>query len=292
MNDVLIIVICIFFMSILWSFYFKRIKEGVDNYVMPVSFSDNSSTDPSKDESKTIHVPEKIKTNNDLNLNLMNNTNVEGALNVKTNSNLQGPLDVTGETKLKSKLTVTGDTTLNKLNVTGDTILNKLNVTGDTSLNKLNVTGDTSLGKLNVRDNLITPSLDLGGLTLDKNSLGAFQSSGIKGIQFGICSGDLPYKHPDKTRKNWNLIENDYGYLKFDNEFGQGQKVYVFTTRNGGDTYSSIHPHECSKIGLINIFDVTHKGFKYRTSNVNDKGGFQCYFSRGLFPFFWFAIAS
>ena len=52
MNDTLIIVICIFLMSIIWNFYFKNLKEGInntDNYVMTISFSNNNSTNPSKD---------------------------------------------------------------------------------------------------------------------------------------------------------------------------------------------------------------------------------------------------
>ena len=85
MNDNLIIVTCIFFMSILWNLYFKSLKEGVDNYVMPISFSDNYSTNPSRDESRTINVPGQITSNSDL--RLMKNTTVDGSLNVRDNFN-------------------------------------------------------------------------------------------------------------------------------------------------------------------------------------------------------------
>jgi hypothetical protein len=104
MNDTLIIVICIFLMSVIWNFYFK-IKEGienVDNYVMPISFSNNRSTNPSRDESKTIHIPEQVTSAGDL--NLMKNTNLEGALNVKSNADIQGPLLVKGTTTLEGNV--------------------------------------------------------------------------------------------------------------------------------------------------------------------------------------------
>lgn len=114
MNDALIIVICIFFMSIIWSFYFKKIREGVDNidnYVMPISFSNNRSTTPGVDESKTIIVPEQIKSNT--NLNLMNNTNVEGALNVKQNADIRGPLLVNGTTTLNQEIKIPKNVQMN-----------------------------------------------------------------------------------------------------------------------------------------------------------------------------------
>ena len=98
MNDSLIIIICIFLMTIVWRFYFK-LKEGIDNtdnYVMPISFSNNSSTDPSRDESKTISVPGQITTKDDL--KLMKNTTVQGTLNVKGDTTLDG--NVRGEIKM------------------------------------------------------------------------------------------------------------------------------------------------------------------------------------------------
>jgi hypothetical protein len=91
-------------MSVIWNFYFK-IKEGienVDNYVMPISFSNNKSTNPSRDESKTIHIPEQVTSAGDL--NLMKNTNLEGALNVKSNADIQGPLLVKGTTTLEGNV--------------------------------------------------------------------------------------------------------------------------------------------------------------------------------------------
>ena len=319
MNDTLIIVICIFLMSILWTFYFKNLKEGVDNYVMPISFSDNSSTDPSRDESKTINVPGQINSSGDI--KLMKNTNVEGALNVKNNLDIRGITNLNGEIKIPNEVPIHFGAGENKqidagkisygsyglkdnLSIVGAgnaprrirlwddvSVASNLKVEGNTNTNTLNVIGKADVKSLKAGDATVN-TLNLDGINIDKDSLSVIKDSGIKRIEFGICSGEQNIVHPDNKRKNWKLRENNYGNVKFKKEFDKNENIYIFTTRNGGDTYESVHPHECSKIGSINVFDVNTKGFNYRTSHVNDLGGFRCYFSRGDFPFFWVAFST
>jgi hypothetical protein len=204
MNDTLIIVICIFFMSIIWSFYFKKIKEGVDNidnYVIPISFSDNKSTIPNDDKSETIHVPRKITTTGGEDLFLMKNTNVEGALNVKNNADIGGPLLVKGETTLKQEVKIPMHVPIhfgvgqNKqvdagkisygsyglddtLSIVGGgngarkvKIWDNLNVGDNLSVNSNTTTGSLNVGgNTGVTGNTTTGSLNVGGKA-DVNSL-------------------------------------------------------------------------------------------------------------------------
>jgi len=322
MNDKLIIVICIFLMSILWTFYFKNLKEGVDNidnYVMPISFSDNRSTVPSRDESKTINVPGQINSSGDI--KLMKNTNVEGALNVKNNLDIRGITNLNGEIKIPKNVQMNFGAEVPKdywagkiyyetwgnndtLAIVGGgygprrirlwddvSVASNLKVEGNTNTNTLNVSGKADVKSLKAGVATVD-TLNLDGINIDKDSLSVIKDSGIKRIEFGICSGEQNIVHTNKIRKNWNLRENNYGNVKFKKEFDTNENIYIFTTRNGGDTYESGNPHECSKIGSINVFDVNTKGFNYRTSHVNDLGGFRCYFSRGDFPFFWVAFST
>jgi hypothetical protein len=214
MNDTLIIVICIFLMSVVWRFYFK-LKEGidnVDNYVMPISFSNNRSTNPSKDESKTIHVPEQITSSG--NLNLMKNTNLEGALNVKSNADIQGPLLVAGNTTLKGEVKIPrgvsihlGDGEAKEGNagkiaygiwdspsllsiVGGGYYPRKVKVWDDLNVGRdLSVNGNTTTNSLNVNgsgyiNNATMNSLNVNG-NIDMKKLNVNGTSNIIGIQCG-----------------------------------------------------------------------------------------------------------
>lgn len=214
MNDTLIIVICIFLMSVIWNFYFK-IKEGienVDNYVMPISFSNNKSTTPRIDESKTISVPEQITSAG--NLNLMKNTNLEGALNVKSNADVQGPLLVSGNTTLKGEVKIPRGVPIHLgageakednagkiaygiwdspslLSIVGGGYYpRKVKVWDDLNVGRdLSVNGNTTTSSLNVKEsgsinNAIMNTLNVNG-KIDTKKINVNGTSNIIGIQCG-----------------------------------------------------------------------------------------------------------
>ena len=251
MNDTLIIVICIFLMSVLWNFYFK-IKEGienVDNYVMPISFSNNKSTNPSSDESKTINVPEQITSTG--NLNLMKNTNLEGALNVKSNADIQGPLLVTGNTTLKGEVKIPrgvsihlGDGEAKEGNagkiaygiwdspsllsiVGGGYYPRKVKVWDDLNVGRdLSVNGNTTTNTLNVPGNIDTKKINING------------TSNIIGIQCG--------------KRGPGLGAN--ARVNFPSRFANNN-VFVFTNPGEGDW---------SEQTTIKIVSVDSGGFNFQ----------------------------
>lgn len=297
MNDTLIIVICIFLMSFLWNFYFKNLKEGVDNidnYVMPISFSDNKSTDPRRDESKTINVPGQINSTGDI--KLMKNTNIDGALNVKNNLDIGGPLDVTGETNLRNKLTVKGDTTLNG-NINGEIKIpmhvpihfgvgqNKEVNAGKISYGSYNlndtlsiVGGGNGSRKVKIWDNLIvgnnldvneritTKNLTVNGTT-DIPNLQINGTANIVGIQMGTVSR--------------GAINN--GTITFNPRFKDGSTVFVFITKSANDTSADMVTYTA--------YNATSKGFSYRQAATYQGSNWAYVTHWSSYPFNWIAFA-
>ena len=238
MNDTLIIVICIFLMSVIWSFYFK-IKEGienVDNYVMPISFSNNKSTNPSRDESKTINVPGQITSNG--NLNLMKNTNIEGALNVKSN------VDV------NSGLLVKGNTTTNELKVNGNTNTNGLSVNGNTTTNGLSVNGNTTTNGLNVTGNLsVSTAMNVPGLKINN-------TANIKGIQMGRGS-----KNKGKISFNPEFPTNNVFVFcsRTQQEDGVMSNIVTHNISNKDFSYTQTGARQGSRYG----YDYGYSGYEF-----------------------------
>ena len=269
MNDTLIIVICIFLMSIIWNFYFKNLKEGInntDNYVMPISFSNNNSTNPSKDESKTINVPGQITSNNDL--TLMKNTNIERDLNVKGTTNLNReikiPMDVpihfgVGQNKQVDAgkisygtwdgpdiLSIVGGGQIpRKVKIWDNlSVASDLNVGGNTTTNSLNVGGNTVTNSLTA-DKTTTNNLTVGNTTT--NSLNIGNTEGVLGIQAGIA---------EVTGHNYRVT--------FPKEFA-GDEVIVVTNPSG------------STIGwewnfMTNVISANKSGFNVTITGISGGG--------------------
>lgn len=299
----LIIVICIFLMSILWTFYFKNLKEGVDNidnYVMPISFSDNRSTNPSRDESKTINVPGQINSAGDI--TLMKNTNVEGALNVKNNLDIRGITNLNREIKIPSDVPIHFGAGQNKevnagkisygsygwgnhlsivgagygprnvrlwddLSVSNDVFIDRnLKVSGNTNTNTLNA-GNTAVNSLYVSGNTNTKSLKVGDIDVDIEKLFVIQNSGIRSIQVGF-----------RGSQGW-------GWVPFPKDFPTNN-VYVFTSviGNNDDLQTTIR-----------VFDVNYKGFNFQQKSANRGGrvpgkGWTYNEFGSDFPFGWIAV--
>ncbi len=125
---------------------------------------------------------------------------------------------------------------------------------------------------------------------LNTNGVNIKNKQYIGGMQFGWCDGNMPYREHGKSRNGLNVNENAYGWCSFNTPFDT-DSVYIITNRNGGDSYDTLWSHGCSRIGQTNVWGQNRNGFYFRSSYVNDKGWFNCYFSRGDFPFFWFAIS-
>jgi hypothetical protein len=304
MNDMLIIVLCIFLMSILWTFYFKNLKEGVDNidnYVMPISFSDNRSTNPSRDESKTINVPGQINSEGDI--KLMKNTNVEGALNVKNNLDIRGITNLNGEIKIPNEVPIHFGAGQNKevnagkisygsygwhdhlsivgagygprkvrlwddLSVSNDVVVDRnLKVSGNTNTNTLNA-GNTAVNSLYVSGKTDTKSLKVGDIDVDIEKLFVIQNSGIRSIQVGL-----------RGRKGW--AEREYFPKKFPTN-----NVFVFTSVIGNDPDLQT---------TIRVFNVDYEKFDFQQKSANRGGrvprtGWTYNEFGSDFPFAWIAF--
>jgi hypothetical protein len=284
-------------MLILWSFYFKNLKEGVDNidnYVMPISFSDNRSTDPSRDESKTINVPGQINSSGDI--KLMKNTNVEGALNVKNNLDIRGITNLNGEIKIPSEVPIHFGAGQNKevnagkisygsygwrdhLSIVGAgygprrirlwddvSVSSNLRVEGITNTNTLHA-DNTAVNSLYVSGKTDTSSLKVGGIDVDIEKLFVIQNSGIRSIQVGF-----------RGSQGW-------GWVKFPKNFPTNT-VYVFTSviGNNDDLQTTIR-----------VFDVNYQGFNFQQKSANRGGrvpgkGWTYNEFGSDFPFGWIAI--
>ncbi len=271
----LIIVICIFLMLILWSFYFKNLKEGVDNidnYVMPISFSDNRSTDPSRDESKTINVPGQINSTGDI--TLMKNTNVEGALNVKNNLDIRGITNLNREIKIPKNVQMNFGAEVPKdywagkiyyetwgnndtLAIVGGgygprrirlwddvSVASNLRVDGNTDTNTLNA-GNAAVNSLYVSGKTDTKSLKVGGIDVDIEKLFVIQNSGIRSIQVGL-----------RGRNGAN------GRQYFPKKFPTNN-VFVFTSVIGNDPDIQT---------TIRVYDVNYEKFEFQQKSANEGG--------------------
>lgn len=293
MNDALIIVICIFFMSIIWSFYFKKIREGVDNidnYVMPISFSNNRSTTPGVDESKTIIVPEQIKSNT--NLNLMNNTNVEGALNVKQNADIRGPLLVNGATTLNQEIKIPNNVPVHfgfetnkqvdagKISYGSWGLNDTLSIVGGGQIpRKVKIWDDLSVASnLKTGNNTTTNTLNVNSEayvnSLNTNSLNVYNNGEIK------MPKHVPMHFGVGQNKEGNAGKISYGSYGFDDSLcivGGGQfprkvKMWDELTVFGNATVKSLNVNENATVkNLIVKENATTDSLKINNSS-NIKG--------------------
>jgi len=270
-------------MLVTWGFYFKSVREGNDphaeNYTMPISF-----TGEKNNRNETIKIPENAETNNGQYLSLNNGLNIKNGhwLNMAGGINTGG---INTDWENVNWLHVNhGDINIHNghwMNVNGGGINTEGLNTNWQNVNWLNV----NWGDINIKNGhgINTNWLNTNGINIKNKQY-------IGGMQFGWCDGNMPHREYGKSRNGLDVIENDYGWCSFNHPFDT-DSVYIFTNRNGGDSYDTLWSHGSSRIGSTNIWGQNRHGFYFRTSYVNDKGWFSCYFSRGLYPFFWFAIS-
>ena len=237
----MIIILCIILLLIVWTFYFKYLREGLDpkeaNYTMPISFSGEKTSNSEK-----MNIPQFIETNNGQPLSLVNETNMMGHVRIPKNT----PIEFgAGETKEVNAGKITYGTFhdkalcvvggggaagqgTRKVHVWDDLIVNNdLNVTNNINVTKdLNVTNTINTGGINTNwQNVNNGDININnGHWLKMNGGGGVSTNYLDTNHINIQGKQAIYGIQVGKRGEGQGIS---GTVKFPNAFG-GNNVIVF----------------------------------------------------------------